>query len=258
MHFIALPAFTDNYIWMICEGQQAIVVDPGDAAPVQAALQRLGLSLEAILVTHQHRDHIGGINALRPLLQGRVHGPARDHVPLPYEPLQHGDTLALCGLHFDVLDMPGHTPGHIAYFMPATVNSPPALLCGDVLFSAGCGRLFEAAAAAQMQASLALLATLPDSTQIYCAHEYTLDNLAFARAVEPANAALAPHEQWCKAQRAYAQPTLPTTLAQERLINPFLRWAEPAVVQAAQRHGARTTAAADVFAALRYWKNDFR
>jgi len=257
MHLIPLPAFTDNYIWMIHDGSAAVVVDPGEAAPVLDALARLRLPLAAILVTHHHGDHVGGVDALRHHLQGPVYGPARERIPTPFVALNGGDEVDVLALRFRVLDVPGHTSGHIAYFSPAGSSEAPLLFCGDTLFSGGCGRLFEGTPA-QMNTSLESLAALPADTRVCCAHEYTLANLKFAQAVEPGNADLAEYTRWCEAQRAALQPTLPARLGRERLINPFLRCAEPAVAQAAQQHGASSPGTVDVFAALRQWKNEFR
>ncbi len=261
MNLTALPAFTDNYIWMLDDGRRACVVDPGEAAPVERALDERGLALAAILVTHHHADHTGGVDALRPRLQGPVHGPARETVPQPCTPLADGDTVEVLGLRFRVIDIPGHTAGHIAFFADAADAGDrpeaPLLFCGDTLFSAGCGRLFEGTPA-QMQASLARLAALPGDTRVCCGHEYTLSNVAFARAVEPANRALADYAAWCEAERAASRPTLPSSIARERAVNPFLRCGEPAVVHSAIARGAAATDAVSVLAALRSWKNEFR
>jgi hydroxyacylglutathione hydrolase len=257
MTLLALPAFTDNYIWMLHDGGQVLVVDPGEAAPVQAALQAQGLRLAGILVTHHHGDHVGGVDALRPLLQGPVFGPAHERIPQPFTPVAGGDTASLLGLDFQVIDVPGHTAGHIAYFLPAGAHGAPILFCGDTLFSAGCGRLFEGSPA-QMSASLAALAALPDDTRVCCAHEYTLSNLRFAAAVEPHNLAVAQHRAWCETQRAQGGITLPSSLALERQINPFLRTAQPDVVRAAQQHRPGTHGDVEVLATLREWKNNFQ
>lgn len=256
MELIALPAFDDNYFWLLHDGQQALVVDPGDAAPVRAALERLGLKLASILVTHHHADHTGGVAELRAASGAQVFGPARERIPEPFTPLAGGDLAQALGIGFQVLDVPGHTAGHIAYFAP-DVGGAPLLFCGDTLFSGGCGRLFEGTPA-QMLASLDALAALPAATRVCCAHEYTLGNLRFACAVEPGNAALADYQRHCQALRARGEPTLPARIDTERAINPFLRSREPAVTQAVR---ARTPSADDevaVFAALRAWKNEFR
>ncbi|HJV63565.1 MAG TPA: hydroxyacylglutathione hydrolase [Albitalea sp.] len=256
MTLIALPAFADNYIWMLHDGVDAIVIDPGDSAPVLEALASQRLTLAGILVTHHHGDHVGGLQGLLPFLKGPVFGPAHEDIPQPFTPLNDGEHAELLGLRFTVIDVPGHTAGHIAYYHP-DVDGRPLLFCGDTLFSGGCGRLFEGTAA-QMHRSLSRLVALPGDTRVCCAHEYTLANLRFAHAVEPANDNLATYARWCEQQRAQGQPTLPSSIAQERLINPFLRCTEPAVIRAAQQHGATSTTPTDVFAALRQWKNDFR
>ncbi|WP_157270068.1 hydroxyacylglutathione hydrolase [Azohydromonas aeria] len=258
MTLTALPAFTDNYIWMLHDGVRALVVDPGEAAPVEQALQSQGLRLAGILVTHHHGDHVGGVDALRPLLaDGPVFGPARERIPQPYRPLGGGDTATLLGLEFQVIDVPGHTAGHIAYYLPAGAHGAPILFCGDTLFSAGCGRLFEGTPA-QMRASLAALAALPDDTRVCCAHEYTLSNLRFAAAVEPHNPAIAQHRAWCETQRAHGGITLPSSLALERQINPFLRTSQPDVVRAAQQRSSGAHGDVEVLATLREWKNGFQ
>jgi hydroxyacylglutathione hydrolase len=256
MNLLALPAFTDNYIWMLNDGHAAVVVDPGDAAPVLKALDDHRLTLAAILVTHHHADHVGGVNALRPRLQGPVYGPAAENIPQPFEPLAEGDRIDVLGLAFEVIEVPGHTAGHIAYVQRG-VERTPILFCGDTLFSAGCGRLFEGTPA-QMVDSLAKLNTLPGDARVCCTHEYTLSNLRFAAAVEPHNAAVAAHTRACEALRAEGRPTLPSSLATERTINPFLRCREPEVVASALAQGAKDDSGVEVFATLREWKNRFR
>lgn len=257
MDLIALPAFTDNYIWIVHDGTCAIVVDPGDSVPVLSALASMSLTLVGILVTHHHGDHVGGLHGLQPVLRGPVFGPARENIPEPYVPLRDGDSAELLGMRFEVLDVPGHTAGHIAYFHQPTNGMRPLLFCGDTLFSAGCGRLFEGTAQ-QMHGSLSRLAALPGNTRVCCGHEYTLANLRFAHAVEPANHEVDAYTRRCQHQRDQGLPTLPSSISQERLVNPFLRCTEAAVVQAARDHGAASEEASTVFAALRQWKNDFR
>ncbi|MBI5255325.1 MAG: hydroxyacylglutathione hydrolase [Burkholderiales bacterium] len=257
MTLIALPAFSDNYIWMLHDGQQALVVDPGDAAPVLAALDAHELALTAILVTHHHADHVGGLAALRPRLQGPVFGPAREAIPAPFEPLADGARIFAAGTTFEVIDVPGHTAGHIAYLHRPADGAAPILFCGDTLFSGGCGRLFEGTAL-QMHHSLSRLAALPGDTQVCCAHEYTESNLRFAAAVEPDNPELARYTAECRGLRERGVPTLPSTIARERAVNPFLRCALPAVARAARAQGAANDSEAEVFGALREWKNRFR
>jgi hydroxyacylglutathione hydrolase len=256
MNLIALPAFSDNYIWMLHDGQRAVVVDPGESAPVLRALDSHGLELAAILVTHHHADHVGGVDELRSRLQGPVYGPRRERIPQPCVALDDGDAVDVLGLRFEVIDVPGHTSGHIAYFTEDG-GGAPILFCGDTLFSGGCGRLFEGTPA-QMHHSLSRLAALPGATRVCCAHEYTLSNLKFARAVEPVNQALTDYTAWCEAQRAVGEPTLPSSIATERLVNPFLRCAEPGVALTARTRGAPSTDPVAVLAALRQWKNEFR
>ncbi|MBX3587660.1 MAG: hydroxyacylglutathione hydrolase [Ramlibacter sp.] len=262
MKLIPLPAFTDNYIWMLHDAHHAVVVDPGDAQPVFDALRTLGLQLSAILVTHHHPDHVGGVDALRDATGARVFGPARERIPEPLVRLQGGDACEALGLQFRVIDVPGHTAGHIAYFhQPAPGDSrlggTPLLFCGDTLFSGGCGRLFEGTPA-QMLASLDALAGLPGDTRVCCTHEYTLANLRFARAVEPDNAELAAYSRRCEALRERGEPTLPSTLSLELQINPFLRSREPGVVRAARGFDKQAGDETSVFAAIRQWKNEFR
>jgi hydroxyacylglutathione hydrolase len=256
MNLLALPAFTDNYIWMLHDGAQAVVVDPGDAAPVHQALDAHGLQLAGILVTHHHADHVGGVNALRPRLQGPVWGPARENIPAPYIALNDGDTVDAMGQRWLVIDVPGHTAGHIAYFQSGA-SPAPLLFCGDTLFSGGCGRLFEGTPG-QMHASLNKLAALPADTQVCCTHEYTLSNLRFAAAVEPGNAARAAYHARCATLREEGRPTLPSSVHTELQINPFLRCTQPEVVATARAHGAAANDAVSVFAALREWKNNYR
>ncbi|MEX8519063.1 MAG: hydroxyacylglutathione hydrolase [Leptothrix sp. (in: b-proteobacteria)] len=256
MNLAALPAFADNYLWLLHDGSQAVAVDPGDAAPVLAALERWSLRLAAILVTHHHADHVGGIEALLAAQPAPVYGPADTRIPCLTHPIGDADQLDLLGWRFDVLHVPGHTASHLAYYTQPP-SQAPLLFCGDTLFSGGCGRLFEGSPA-QMHTSLTRLAALPADTQVCCAHEYTLANLRFARAVEPDNTELATFEAECLALRQAKQPTLPARLGRERQINPFLRCEVEAVIDAARHQGASSTDPVAVFAALRQWKNEFR
>lgn len=241
---------------MLHDGHQALVVDPGDAQPVQDALQRFGLQLETILITHHHPDHTGGVAALRQASAAVVFGPARETMPEPLTRLSGGATLESLGLSFKVIDVPGHTAGHIAYFC-AKAEDAPILFCGDTLFSGGCGRLFEGTPA-QMLASLDALAALPDATRVCCAHEYTLGNLEFARAVEPGNQALAQYTASAQGLRERQQPTLPSSMALERQINPFLRTRQAEVMAAVQKFDTSARDAVSIFAALRQWKDQFQ
>ena len=248
----AIRAFKDNYIWLLRKGAQAVVVDPGDCQPVLAALERAGLTLAAILVTHHHADHQGGVAGLRERFAVPVYAPAAESITALSRPLHGGETIRLDALDesFTVIPVPGHTAGHIAF------HGGGALFCGDTLFAGGCGRVFEGTMA-QMVTSLARLAALPDATACYCAHEYTEANLRFALAVEPGNAALRARVQAVAAARARGEATVPFTLPGERATNPFLRCGEPEVIAAARREGAESDDALAVFTALREWKNRF-
>jgi len=247
-----IPAFNDNYIWLLARDGQAVVVDPGDAAPVEAALAENGLRLTAILVTHHHADHQGGVVRLAEATGAAVYGPAAESITGLTRPLRGGERIVPEGLDttFEVLAVPGHTLGHIAYY------GAGRLFCGDTLFGAGCGRLFEGTPA-QMSASLAALAALPDDTEVCCAHEYTETNLRFALAVEPENAAIRQRVEAAAALRARGLPTLPSTIALEKATNPFLRCDAPAVVAAARRRDPAAAGSVGVFAAIRGWRNQF-
>lgn len=254
-----IPAFSDNYIWLLTNGnEEAFVVDPGDARPVLDALERDRLKLAGILVTHHHPDHVGGVDALLSHCgQLTVYGPARSPATCINRPLDDGDRLEILGLAVDVIAVPGHTLDHIAYFFPDT-GGAPSLFCGDTLFAGGCGRVFEGDPE-MMHASLQRLAALPAETRVYCAHEYTMANLRFARAVEPDNETLQERERRDAAKRERDEPTVPSTVALELATNPFLRCAEGSVRGAAMREsGTAARSDADVFAAIRGWKDNFR
>jgi len=250
---VPLAAFKDNYIWTLRDSKCAAVVDPGDARPVRDYLEREGLRLAAILATHHHPDHVGGIAELVAAQKVPVFGPKGEPIPALTHPLGEGDTAEIpeLGARFSVLEIPGHTRAHVAYY------GLGSLFCGDTLFACGCGRVFEGTPA-QMLASLTKLAALPDATKVYCGHEYTLANIRFARAVDPDNPTLAAREARAQALREAGKPTLPSTLGEERATNPFLRCAEPAVVESANKYlGARVADPVRVFAAIREWKNKF-
>ncbi|HDS1735145.1 hydroxyacylglutathione hydrolase [Pseudomonas sp. BP8] len=254
----ALPAFSDNYIWLLQDTakRQCAVVDPGDAEPVVAWLQaNPGWVLQDILVTHHHHDHVGGVEQLKQLTGARVSGPAHEHIPARDVALEDNAQVTALGLTFQVMAMPGHTLGHIAFFTEQTPT--PLLFSGDTLFAAGCGRLFEGTPE-QMHHSLERLAALPAETEVYCAHEYTLSNLRFAKAVEPHNPHVAQRFDEVTRLRAQDRITLPSTIARERLTNPFLRTAETSVKQKADEwKGYSNVGQAAVFAALRSWKDRF-
>jgi hydroxyacylglutathione hydrolase len=257
---IGLPAFDSNYLWLIHNGINAWAVDPGDAAVVQAALDVHQLQLTGILVTHHHADHVGGVLALKARYPAAtVIGPMVETIKgLDVDAIDGCDyeLAGLDGLSARCIAVPGHTAGHVAYFIES-VNGTPRLFCGDTLFAGGCGRLFEGTPA-QLHTSLHTLAALPADTLGYCAHEYTASNLAFASAVEPHNAALAERVASTAALRAANEPTVPFVLGQERLTNPFLRASEPDVIASASQHaGLELTDAVDVFTVLREWKNGF-
>lgn len=256
-----LPAFSDNYIWWWHEGRRALAVDPGDATPLLAALDAQGLTLDTVLVTHRHADHIGGLPALRARFPDlRVIGPAAGGIQGLSETVQAGQRLQALAEELLVLELPGHTAEHIAFLIEAPRDGgAPVLFCGDTLFAAGCGRVFDGTAA-QLLASLKTLAALPPQTRVCCTHEYTLSNLRFALAVDPDNPALQERQQVEVAKRAQGLPTLPSSIALELATNPFLRCREPALRTAARERAPQ--AATDdgelaVFTALRAWKNQF-
>jgi hydroxyacylglutathione hydrolase len=250
-------AFSDNYIWLIDSPHapgQVVAVDPGDAAPVIAELQRSGASLAAILLTHHHPDHIGGVPELLRRWAVPVIGPDDGRIAQRTRTVRDGERCELpdLGLSFEILQIPGHTVSHIAFW------GHGALFCGDTLFSAGCGRMFEGTPL-QMSASLTKLRNLPRDTQVYCGHEYTAANLRFALTVDPANAAALEYQGKVARLRARDEPTLPSTMALEIRVNPFLRLEEQIVVAAAEAHAGKSLgSAADIFGVLRAWKDQFR
>ena len=255
-----VQAFSDNYIWLLEAGADAaFVVDPGDAAPVLAALAARGLQLGGILVTHHHADHVGGVaGLLRRCGEVPVYGPRGSPAGEITHPLEDGDRIDVLGRVAEVLAVPGHTLDHIAYFFAESHGAAPLLFCGDTLFAGGCGRVFEGNPR-MMHASLARLAVLPAATRVYCAHEYTLSNLRFACAVEPRNAQLLRRRQEAEALRARGEPTVPSTIALELATNPFLRCGDTAVrAVAAERCGMELAEQSEVFAGVRSWKDDYR
>lgn len=258
-----VPAFSDNYLWLLQspDARRAAIVDPGDAAPVIQALEARQLELVCILLTHHHADHAGGVAELTARTGARVIGPQSKKIPGVTEPVGDGDHVdpGLGGPVGRVLAVPGHTLDHIAYLFPSLGPDPrPLLFCGDTLFAAGCGRVFEGTPE-QMLASLDSLAALAPDTLVYCAHEYTLSNLRFAAAADPEAAEVVNRLAEAGAMRAAGFATVPTTIRIERETNPFLRVDQPGVVrQAAGRLGHAPANRAETFAAIRQWKNDFR
>ena len=250
---VPVPAFQDNYLWVLRKGAAAIVVDPGDAGPVLDYLARENLRLVAILLTHHHADHIGGVPQLLAHFRIPVLGPRDERIGNTTRQVVEGDLIELpeVGASFKVIEVPGHTRTHIAYY------GEKVLFCGDTLFACGCGRMFEGTAV-QMYASMQKLAALPANTRVYCAHEYTLANIAFARAVEPGNPALAERAASDAALRNKNLPTVPSTIGRELDTNPFMRCAQPEVIAAAAaRLGAQPAGPAETFGAIREWKNKF-
>lgn len=254
-----IHAFSDNYIWLLTRAgsRDCAVVDPGEAAPVLRVLEARGLRLDTVLVTHHHFDHVGGIPELLAQHPARVVGPHNPAIETVTERVAAGDRVEVLGATFEVLEVPGHTLDHIAFYRPATADQAPLLFCGDTLFAGGCGRLFEGSPA-QMHDSLGQLAGLPGETAVYCAHEYTQANLRFARAADPDNAALQAREEEVAQLRAQERPTVPSNIALERATNPFLRSGEAALVDTLRRQGKwQGDDPETVFAALRSWKDEF-
>ena len=256
----AAPAFDDNYIWLLQRpGNPSVaIVDPGDAEPVIATLQAEDLRPVAILITHHHWDHVGGVAELLAHYGDLpVYGPARETIPHRTTAVGEGDRVELpkLGASLRVMDVPGHTAGHVAYFCAGDAGQPGLLFCGDTLFAGGCGRLFEGSPE-QMHDALSRIRDLPDDTRVYCAHEYTEANLRFARIAEPDNLALQRRQQYVHEQRAAGQATVPSLLSEEKATNPFLRFDQPALVRAAEEFAGRSLpTGAAVFGAVRHWKD---
>lgn len=255
-----LAAFNDNYIWLLADAEQqrCAVIDPGDAGPVLAWLEaHPGWRLEQIFITHHHADHVAGCRALQATSAARIHGPAGERLPVCDQWLHDGDQLTLLDRPVQVLHVPGHTLGHIALYCPRQDNQPPLLFCGDTLFAAGCGRLFEGSPA-QMLASLKRLASLDDDCLVYCTHEYTLSNLRFALAVEPSNPHLQVWQERVTAQRQAGLCSLPSRIDEEKAGNPFLRCLQPEIRQQLEQRAGRTALdEVELFATLRAWKDVF-
>lgn len=258
-----IPAFDDNYLWCIHDGQSALIVDPGDATPVLQYLSDHKLTLTGILITHHHADHTGGILTLLDALGSHipVYGPAHIDIPGRTQAMMEGDQLSIAApsIRFKVFEVPGHTLTHIAYFANMQANlEEPMLFCGDTLFASGCGRLFEGTPT-QMSQSLAKFSVLPKNTLVYCTHEYTLSNIRFALAVEPNNANLINWADTASKLREQQLPTLPTTIGQELQVNPFMRCDQAEVIDSALRISGEKSlpSPAHVLAVIRAWKDRF-
>ena len=248
-----INAFSDNYIWLIQTNEGNTLVDPGDSEPIISTIDKLGITIDDILITHHHFDHIGGLELLKPLIMGSVFGPKNNAIDLLDKHVGEGDIIESIGLQFSVYEVPGHTLDHIAFY---SETEKEVLFCGDTIFSGGCGRVFEGTFE-QMNHSLEKLMSLPSKTEIYCAHEYTLSNLQFALMAEPDNVDLKEYELNSKNKREKNIPTIPTTLGQELQINPFLRVAETSLREAIsdKLDHSNITSNAEVFGFLRSWKD---
>jgi hydroxyacylglutathione hydrolase len=248
----AIPALSDNYIWTLHNDQHATVVDPGEAQPVLSYLSEHNLQLSSILCTHRHADHVGGIGELREVYSVPVYGRQHPNNPHITHDLREGDNMwmELFGIDFVIMEIPGHLSDHIAY------SAPEVLFCGDVLFGAGCGRNFEGDVAL-LHNSLQRMASLPDETRVYCAHEYTEANLRFALACEPSNAAIKQRIDDTRKMRAAGLPSLPTTIGLEKATNPFLRCKSPEIIHTLQQRGLNDDSELGAFAFMRAWKNHF-
>ncbi|GAA0784771.1 hydroxyacylglutathione hydrolase [Marinobacterium sediminicola] len=252
-----IPAFNDNYIWALtteADLESVVVVDPGDAEPVQQWLTKEHRTLKGILVTHHHNDHTGGVKLLREQFDVAVYGPANSPFDGITHPMKTGDRIVLLDHELIIHEVPAHTRDHISFLQP---NTTPQLFCGDTLFLAGCGRLFEGTAR-QMLTAMQYFSSLSDDTEVYCTHEYSLANLAFAAHVEPGNTDIQEARQTCHQLRLNNQPTLPSSIGQEKRINPFMRTDHPSVASAAEHFcGNPLHSEVEVLAALREWKNQF-
>ena len=255
---IAIPGFIDNYFWILAgSGDKVTLVDPGDAAPVLQWLRRHGREVGMIMITHHHADHIGGVmELLRHFPRAEVVAPSDPRISMTTRTVSEPDLVDIedISASFSVLDFPGHTQSHIGYYCKFD-DSHASLFCGDTLFACGCGRLFEGTAQ-QMYTSLRKIYRLPEHTKIYCAHEYTLGNIAFAKRVEPQNSALLSRAEEALRMRSDSIPTVPSVLRQEKATNPFLRASTPSVQRAVQTYYNQSfVSPVQVFAAVRSWKD---
>ncbi len=252
LQIIPIPAFKDNYIWLIHNGHRAIVIDPGDAHPVFDTLSRLKLTLQTILITHHHQDHIGGIKTLMGKYPDvKIFAPKYESYDFEHTPVSEPDVINLANFNIEItlIDLPGHTLGHVAYYVAH--HNPPWLFCGDTLFGAGCGRLFEGSPE-QMLNSLQKLATLPTETQVFCTHEYTLHNIGFALTLEPNNTALIQRQHDTLKLKSLQQPSLPSTISLELATNPFLRCDSAEIQSAIQLNNATSL---QTFSIIREMRN---
>jgi hydroxyacylglutathione hydrolase len=264
LDYVPLPAFEDNYIWVLTDGRHAVVVDPGIAAPVKSYCERHGLVISAILLTHGHDDHVGGVADLLsngPVIETvKVYGPMLESVPSVSVPVRQNATVRIESprLSFEVMDAPGHTAGHIVYYQSSDSRGVPHLFCGDTLFASGCGRLLGGSPD-QMLATLDKLARLPESTKVHCAHEYTLSNIRFSKRCDPENVAIDAWMEKAETLRAQGKPTVPTTIGHEKALNPFLRVGEPSVYKTVVREFALGKIdRLQIFTVLRRWKDRFQ
>lgn len=264
IHITGIPAFSDNYLWCLHDKKNAIIVDPGCAKSVDTFLIEHNLNLVAILITHHHPDHIGGVKQLKEKYSPAIYGYAGANFDFLDYKLQQDDVFTLLGIEFKVLEVPGHTLDHIAFYTEIPLENDdektrfqPSLFCGDTLFSAGCGRLFEGTAE-QMLHSLKTFKSLPNNTLIYCAHEYTLSNLAFAKTLMPKNESLKEYAEQCIAKRHRNEPTIPTLLSNELAINPFLRECDPEIYESLRKQNlVKQNTDVEVFRAIRKAKDNF-
>ena len=256
MNIQSIKAYSDNYIWLIATNEGNLVIDPGEAAPVINYMHQHSLGLTDILITHHHYDHVGGVIELKKDIAGKVIGPKNDQIEGLDEHVIQGMVVKSCGLKFNVIEIPGHTLDHIAYYLADPQQ--PRLFCGDTLFSGGCGRVFEGTHE-QMYESLEKLKELPDNTLVYSAHEYTLANLQFAKEVEVNNYYISEYIEVCQKKIELDLPTLPSSIAIEKKVNPFMRCSETSLRQSISQAmlSSETASDSEIFAYLREWKDSF-